>query len=475
MHRRIAYIAMALLCMTALFLSACTGNSSNQPVNVRVWTYYNGDQLSAFQQLVSEYNSTVGIEKGIVVEGFNLGSVDDLKDAVMDSVNGKVGAEPVPNAFMAYADTAYAIDQMGLLADLAPYLSQEEREMYVDGYLEEGTLGGAGAIKIFPVAKSVELFVLNKTDFEPFAQETGISIDDLATFEGVTEVAQKYYEWTDAQTPEPGDGRAFCGIDSLANYHFIGAKQLGTSLVSVEDGTVVLDFNKETARKLWDNFYVPFIKGYFAASGRYRSDDIKTGSIISLIGSSSGATYFPAQVVNASGEEHAIEMEVLPCPQFADGQPFAVQQGAGMVVVNTSEAEVEATVHFLEWFTEPEQNVKFSVSSGYLPVMKSANSMDVMLAKDSEIDARMQQIISVGITTVKDNELYTPPAFEHGSEFRNVLEYSMKNLAASDAQVVKELIDSGVNPETAKAPYLTDAHFEEWYALTSEQLNNLVG
>ena len=42
--------------------------------------------------------------------------------------------------------------------------------------------------------------MINKTDWEPFAEETGVTVDDLNTIEGVVEVAQKYYEWTDEQT-----------------------------------------------------------------------------------------------------------------------------------------------------------------------------------------------------------------------------------------------------------------------------------
>lgn len=478
MFKRMAIWVVSLMLLCAAALPACGSSSSSSggdATHISVWTYYNGEQLAAFEGLIRQFNETIGAKEGIVVEGLNLGSVDDLKDAVMDSVNGKVGAEPVPNMFMAYADTAYAIDQMGMLADLAPYLSEEERSLYIDGYIDEGTLGGEGVIKIFPVAKSVEIFALNKTDFEPFAQETGVTTDELATFEGLVNVAKRYWEWTDAQTPEPDDGKAFTGIDSMANYFFIGAKQLGVDIVSVDGGKAVLNFDKAALRKLWDCYYIPFVQGYYDATSRYRSDDVKTGTIISLIGSSSGATFFPTQVVDASGLEHDIEMEVLPTPQFESGEAFAVQQGAGMVVVDSSEKEVAASLRFLEWFTEPEQNIEFSLLSGYLPVTKSANSMEAIHNAEGELDSRMEQVLSVGISTVENNTLYTPPAFAHGSEFRSVLEHSMANLAASDAQIVKELIATGVSHDEACAPYLTDAHFEEWYQLTLEQLEELVG
>ena len=477
MLKRIVSFSLLVCAVFMLCLGGCAQSQSAPatPTHISVWTYYNGDQLSAFHHLVGEFNSTIGKEKGIVVESYNLGSVNDLQDAVLDSVNGKVGAQPVPNIFAAYADTAYAIDQMGLLVDLAPYLSEEERGLYVESYLEEGALGGEGSIKIFPVAKSVELFIISATDFDAFAAETGASYDDLATFEGLTKVAQQYYEWTDAQTEEPNDGRALFGRDSMANYFFIGAKQLGTTLVEVHDGVATLDFDKSTVRKLWDNFYVPFVKGYFDASAHYRSDDVKTGRIIALIGSSSGATYFPNEVVDENGYAREIEMKVLPAPQFEGGEAYAVQQGAGMVVVDSTPEEIEASITFLEWFTSAERNTQFSVLSGYLPVMKSANSMEaVQAAFEEPLDAHMEQVLSFGFATVADNTLYTPQAFEQGAAFRAVLENSLSDIAREDASAVKAAVAAGTSYEDALAPYLSDKNFDTWYEKTKAELEALV-
>ena len=40
------------------------------------------------------------------------------------------------------------------------------------------------------------------------------------------------------------------------------------------------NFERDVARRLWDNYYVPFVRGWFAATGRFRSDDIKTGNVL---------------------------------------------------------------------------------------------------------------------------------------------------------------------------------------------------
>ncbi len=74
------------------------------------------------------------------------------------------------------------------------------------------------------------MLYLNDTDWQAFSQATGTTYDDLATVEGLTAAAEKYYNWTDAQTEAPDDGRALFGRDAMANYLLIGAKELGCTI-----------------------------------------------------------------------------------------------------------------------------------------------------------------------------------------------------------------------------------------------------
>ena len=291
--------ALALGCASCGGAAQSTGKSGGTAgvTHITVWTYYNGDQLESFNKLVDQFNETTGREKGIRVKSASQGSVSDLETNVMDAAQGKVGAAAMPNIFSAYADTAYALDQMGMLVDLSQYLTEDERARYVQDYLDEGDFDGDGSMKIFPVAKSTELMFLNETDWEKFAQATGAAYDDLSTAEGLVATAGAYYDWTDAQTPKPDDGKALFGRDAMANYMLVGARQLGDTLFEVQDGKMTLNFDKDVARKLWDNYYVPFVKGWFAATGRFRSDDIKVGNVLAYVGSISSASFFPAHVM----------------------------------------------------------------------------------------------------------------------------------------------------------------------------------
>lgn len=470
------------LCAAALALGCvgCGGGSAQQEkpskvTNITVWTYYNGDQLESFTKLVDKFNETVGAEKGIVVSTESQGSVNDLETSVMDAAEGKVGAAAMPNVFSAYSDTAYALDQMGMVVDLAPYLTDDEKAQFIDGYLSEGDFDDSGSVKIFPVAKSTEVMLFNDTDWQTFAEATGATYDDLSTIEGLVATAEKYYNWTDAQTAAPDDGKALFGRDAMANYMLVGAQQLGDTIFEVQNGKMTVNFSRDVARKLWDNYYVPFVKGWFAATGRFRSDDIKTGNILGYVGSCSSATFFPTQVTNDANESHDISVKVLPSPEFADGESVAVQQGAGMVVTAGKDEEVQASVEFLKWLVQPENNIAFSVGSGYLPVTKEANNMEEIQGSGLDLSSNMKQILDAAVGTVNSNRLYTPHAFEGGNGARKVLEYGLSDIAAADRETVTQRIAEGQSAADAEAEFLTDDYFEAWYQDICEKLAQYEG
>ena len=478
MHRLGAFAAAAAL---VLSLAGCGaeqrsgGPADVEPVQLTVWTYYNGDQLESFNRLVEEFNATVGKEQNITVENCSQGNVNDLEAQVMASAQGKVGAEEMPNIFMAYADTAYTMDQMGELVDLAPYFTDEERAAYIGSYLTEGDFNDDGSIKIFPVAKSVELLFLNDTDWQTFADATGAEYADLETIEGLVGTAEAYYNWTDAQTETPDDGKALFGRDAMANYMLIGAKELGDTLFDVKGGRMTVELTEATARRLWDNYYLPYVKGWFSASGRFRSDDIKIGNILAYVGSSSSATYFPSRVMLSDTESHSIALKVLPAPHFADGEKFAVQQGAGMAVAKTTDAEEAASVVFLKWFTQPENNIAFAVGSGYLPVTHAANDMDAIHSSGLALTDNMKNVLMEAVDAVNTNELYTTKAFEGGTDARSKLNYSMSDLATADRATVEERLAAGESAEEAEAEFLTDEYFEAWYQSLCDALSQYEG
>ncbi|MEG2119244.1 MAG: extracellular solute-binding protein, partial [Pseudoflavonifractor sp.] len=369
--------------------------------------------------------------------------------------------------FAAYADTAYEINRLGKLVDIAQYLTPEEQKQYIPGYLQEGQFEADGSFKIFPVAKSTELLMLNQTEWAAFSSATGAEVTELTTWEGISALAEEYYHWTDGLTPGVAeDGKAFFGRDAFANYMIIGSKQLGTELFQVEDGTVQLNLDEAVLRRLWDNYYLPYINGYFSALGKFRTDDIRTGDLVACVSSSSGAAYFPTEVTRPDGSTYPIEGAVYPLPNFAGSAPMAVQQGAGMVVVKTTPEKEQAAVTFLKWFTQPEQNVRFAISSGYLPVTTEGNEIERVTKAEAESGAEFHTVLRdglhIGVTMTKDYAFYTTSAFKNGSAARKVVDTSLREKAATDRAAVQALMEEGLPRAEAVAQYATDENFESW-------------
>lgn len=458
--------------IVGILLSGCGGKkeelySSSNPIDITVWTYYNGNQLSSFNQLVKKYNHGEGKEKGIHVESVSYGSVNDLEKNMVEAIEKNVGAKEVPEIFSAYSDTAYTVEKKLGLVDLNKYFTKDELNEYVQGYIDDGNILNDGKLRVLPVAKSTEIFTINKTDFDVFAKATNVSYKDLATVEGLVEVSKKYYEWTDSLTPEANDGKAFFGRDAMANYILSGSMQLGHEIFKVKDGKMKLDYNEKVARQLWDNYYIPYIKGYFAASGKFRTDDIKTGNIIGYVGSSSSATYFPKTVTNSNDETYSIEMETLPCPHFKDGKNYAIQQGAGMAVTKTTKAKQKASVEFLKWLTNSKQNTQFSKDTGYLPVKKDANKIDKMV---DDSNKETQKVVEVSLDIVNNNTMYSPKAFNQGTSARNYLENMISDKANEDRNVVETNLKNGQDLLQATASFTSDEYFNQWYQETKTQL-----
>ena len=474
MKRQIAVMSMALSLATALCGCGASGNETttvkldpDNPVSLTVWHYYNGAQQATFDALVEEFNATIGQEKGIYVEGYSQGSVADLEQAVNSAIEGEVGASELPDIFSSYADTAYSVQQQDKLADLTQYFSEEELSAYVDSYIQEGYFNDDGALYLLPVAKSTEVMMINKTDWEPFAQATGSTLEELKTIEGVIDVAQRYYEWTDNQTPDiEGDGKAFYGRDSMSNYFVIGMKQMGQEIFEVKDGEVILHTDKELMHRLWEDYYVPYVEGYFGAYGRFRSDDVKTGDVLAYTGSTSSAVYFPDEVENGE-ETYPIDYIVLDAPIMEGGEAYQVQQGAGMAVTKSDKEHEYASCVFLKWFTEKEQNIRFVCESAYMPVKKETNSVaaldEVIQADNLEINQKAYDCLSTVLADEDTSHYYTSKNFKNGYDTRKVLDYNLSDKATEDKAAIDAAVEEGQSRDEVLTAYLSEESFENWY------------
>lgn len=444
--------AFALSLLPLISLVACNQQKEDKYKSLEIWTYYNGSTETSFQNIINQFNETKGKEEKIAVTSQSQGTnVSDLLNALLDTANGKVGTSSMPDLFLAYSDTAYELDKINKIASLDDYFTTEELSNFSEGFLNEGKIGTDGKIKILPLSKSTEALYINKTDFDKFIAkypELNIKYSDLSTIEGLIDVSQKYYEKT---------GKAFYGRDSLDNYFVIGAKQLGIDILHYDSSnTYGINYDRTVFKKLWDSYYVPFVKGYFDAIGRFRSDDIKTGTVLAYVGSTSSGGYFPSKVITDE-EEYAIESKVMLAPTFANGGKYAVSQGAGFCITKSSKEQESAAATFLKWLSAKDNITSFCGTSGYFPATKDGFNDDFI---NSETNKKFKETFQIAKETTTNYTMYSNIVGENGTNYRNTLKSSLANAAAEAKKKVEE---SSFDPAVI-AEYTNDSKFDEWFA-----------
>lgn len=458
--------------LIVIFFSACNSSGGSKqspldpdkPVTVTIWHYYSGHNKENFDTIVEKFNETIGMEKGIVVEALSQGDVQQLADAVYSSANKGLGADPMPDIFAAYGDNAFRVNQVTPLITLDTYFSKEELSTYRKEFLEEGNFLEDGKYRILPIAKSTENLYVNKTFWDKFVEETGASIENLATWEGLAETAEKYYNLT---------GEGFFGIDAKANFMLLGSIQNGEELFTYDskDGKASLNFPQEYGKKIWDYIYKPYINGYYIKQGRFSSDDAKTGTIIAYTGSTAGAAYFPKEVTFNENEVVPIDVMILPYPYFENGAKYVIQQGAGMCIAKSDLEHEYAAAEFLKWFTLPEQNLQFAVSTGYLPVKNEALEEDVLLNYLNEAGIKIPSIVSSVKTSaqmLKTHILYNSKPFEGSYDMRNLMENHLINKIQRDMEFIDEEVLKGQDKKEIIGKLSSDEEFLNWF----EDFNN---
>ena len=232
MRKRKPWIYITVILVLGLMmLTACGINGGQkEPVTLTVWHVYGGQTDSPLNDLIEEFNKTVGAREGIKLQVTVVSNTNNIHDAVLRAAGDEPGTTGLPDMFISYPKTVLAMPDSDILVDYRDYFSDEELSAYIPAFLEEGEIDGR--LVAFPVAKSTEIMMRKKTDWDTFAAATGAELSQLET--GVVQVSKTYYEWADSLTPEIPD--AFYGRDAVANYFYIGSRQLGQELLEIRDG-----------------------------------------------------------------------------------------------------------------------------------------------------------------------------------------------------------------------------------------------
>lgn len=417
-NRNIIIFLIAVL----LFCTGCSNAVTKEevPTTITVWHVYGGQTDSPLNDLIDQFNQTVGKQKQINVQVTSVSNTNTIHELVLAAANEEPGAPELPDLFISYPKTVLALPDDSILVDYKDYFSEEELSDFIPAFIEEGTIDDH--LVIFPVAKSTEIMFINQTIFDRFSQETGTSMEDLDTWEGLYKVAETYAEWTDAQTPDiPGDAKALFVHDYYFNYFQVGVESLGEDFFlgnKLAFGPVF--------QTVWEPLAQAAFKGGVWLKGGYATESIRTGESIVSVASSASILYYSDVVTYSDNTSEDITIVSRPCPVFENGEKLVMQRGAGFCTVRSTPEREQAAVTFLKWLTEPEHNVEFVTRTGYMPVTRSAFENVLPKAIEELESAKYVSLYQAYLDTQKNYEFYVPPQLQSYLSLETTLEDNVR-------------------------------------------------
>lgn len=425
MKKKLLFIILFLLPM--LILGVCFLKLNKKtPTTLTLWHNYGGQLKNIMDEMVDEFNDTVGKKEGLLINVTSISGSATLHEKLTMAANEDPGAPQLPDITCAYPKTATLLAEKELLVNLDNLFTDKELSAYLPKFLEEGRLLD-GSLYVFPTAKSTEVLFVNTTIFNRFAEETGASIDDLKTFEGIFHTAKLYYEWTDGKTPDiPNDGKAFYVADSLFHFSYLGCKQLNSNLLFNNK----IDFDNEAVKNVWENYYISAIKGSYALFDGYATDLAKTGEIVCSTGSTAGVAFLSPTVTYPNNTIEDAVYEILPYPTFKNGKKIAIQRGAGMCITKSNKEKERLAGIFIKWFTSPENNLRFVSTTGYLPVTEEAFG-DILLNEIHTItDDNIKRLLNVSREMQMNYEFFVIPTIEGMDQIESVFNTDFKSFSS---------------------------------------------
>jgi len=287
-------------------------------------------------------------------------------------------------------------------------LTQEQIDDFIDGFYLEGQQYGDGLMYTMPMSKSTEVLYYNKTFFE----ENGLSVPN--TWDEMEETCKKILELDPKCIP--------LGYDSENNWFITMCEQYGYGYTSATGEHYL--FNNDDCKAFVKELRDWFQKGYVTTeaiygsytSGLFTELDKTVSHSYMCIGSSGGAGY---QIP----EGGAFEVGVAPIPQVSEDNQKVISQGPSLCILKggkTTDQQILASWLFVKFLTTNMAfQTEFSSTSGYMPVLESAQENEAYAAwlnKANGAEFLTALVVKVGLEEA--DTYFTSPAFNGSSVAR---------------------------------------------------------
>lgn len=355
------FLLLLIFSISICCFSGCKKSEldKNKPVTLTMWHVYGEQADSPMNRLIDEFNETVGMEKGIIVNVTAMSNASKIGEKLLDAHNKIPGSAEMPDLFFAHKSNVLELGTDNLL-DWNEYFSEKELSAYVPEFLEDGTADGR--LSVFPVSKSTHLLFIAGGQFERFSADTGVTYESLSDWNGFFDAAAKYYDWS--------GGKPFCALDYPLRAVELAALENGAENIFADNG--FYDASNVIFKQTFMKFADSFAKGHITLSNLYSNTQVMTGEVMAGIGSSAAILYYNDTVTYEDGTSEPMSLEILPIPSENGKKPYITQAGVGLCAYKTTTQKAEASVIFAKWLTEPERNLEFVCQTGYMPVTNGA-------------------------------------------------------------------------------------------------------
>ncbi len=342
-HRRIITIALVIVVMASVFAAASSEKVEN---TVTIWHSAQGSNTAAFDQIVDQFNQTIGKEKGIVVEAIYQGKAND----VLTKVNAASGTNTLPDIAMMDATAAtdmnhseylVTVDQLGI--DTSSILP-----CGISSYTsEKGLLA-------LPFNASALLYYYNKTLYD------SVGVEAPRTLEEMADVVLK----TGSDSVS-----GFAGVPATFELStFIGAQNGCSYMLNNRNGhdsaaTEVLFGKEGTFKAFLEKWKAVYDTGKYNPISSGVTAEFCSGRTAAMLASSSNLATVISNV--AGGFEVGVAKVPMVNEQATGGTVIS-----GGALFSFTDSEAVKTV--LEYLISTDVQAQWSEHTGYVPVNMDA-------------------------------------------------------------------------------------------------------
>lgn len=390
------------LIFSLLMICLCGCSSSSKldpkaPVTLTMWHVYGEQADSPMNRLITEFNETVGKEKGIIINVTRISNSKEIGAMLASAFKNEPGAPEIPDLFFSHNNN---VDQIGVdnVLDWNEWFSDDELKDFMNSFLEEGTV--KESLAVLPVSKSTQLLFINGSEFDRFSTTSGITYEDLSTWDGLFDASEAYFSWS--------DGKPMCVFDYLLRAVELNMLSQDQEVLFTDEGWY--DFDNPALKESYLSFMRPLVQGHIAIADLYSNTQIMTGETMSGIGSCAALLYYNDTVTYPDNTTEPVNLQILPYPQTASHSASMTQAGVGLCAYKTTEQKAEAASIFAHWLTEPQRNLDFVAQTAYMPVRN--DSFDAIA--DYEFPDDTHKKLYTTLNVMKDTYTAYPEQYASG-------------------------------------------------------------